>query len=443
MGQSAEKAKRIVLKLKEKGYEAYLAGGCVRDQLMGRPPKDYDIATSALPEEIQAVFPHTEAVGAQFGVILVIEEGEAFETATFRSDLSYKDGRRPEAVRFTNAKEDALRRDFTVNGMFFDPVNGQVIDYIGGQKDLQAKVIRCIGEPEKRFDEDKLRILRAVRFSAELGFQLEPATKAAIPALASAISQVSWERIGIEMNKLLLCPLRRRGIELLDETGLLAQLLPELLAMKGCGQPPEFHPEGDVWIHTLLLMEKLENPSLELAWAALLHDVGKPATRTQAQGDRVRFNEHDIKSAEMAVEICRRFRLSNETTERIRVLIADHMRINQVEKMRVATLKRLFREEYFDDLLALHLVDCLASHGHRDLYEFCVAKKQELEKLGAEQTLKPKPLINGGDLIRMGFRPGPLFKEVLEAVETEQLEGRITEYEQARLFVSDRYKGRS
>ncbi len=442
MPPTFDTAKHLVLTLRRAGHQALLAGGCVRDGLLGRAPKDFDIATSAQPDQVRALFPRSEAVGAAFGVILVIEAGAPYEVATFRQDGSYKDGRRPEWVKFSTAEEDALRRDFTVNGMFLDPETGEILDHVGGREDLAKKVLRCIGSPERRFYEDKLRVLRAVRFAAELGFELEYHTWAAARDFAPQVTQVAWERLAQETGKLLVCAGRRRGLELMDQAGLLKALLPELEALKGVAQPPQYHPEGDVWAHTLLLMEKLEDPGRDLAWAGLLHDTGKPACFSHEPGDRIRFHGHEVKGAEIALAVARRFRLSRDSTDRIVALVRQHLAINQVREMRASTLKRLLRQEIFPDLLALHRADCLASHGDLGLHGFCLEKMEEFGKAGAQEALKPPPLLGGTDLAGMGFKPGPIFRRILDALETEQLEGRILERQQALDFVESHFGGK-
>jgi poly(A) polymerase len=429
----------IIRVLRAYGHEALLAGGCVRDRLMEREPKDFDIATSARPEQVQQAFERTEAVGAAFGVVLVILEGAAYEVATFRTDGAYNDGRHPASVKFASPEEDAQRRDFTVNGMFFDVDADEVMDFVEGRKDLAKKIIRAIGDPLQRFEEDKLRILRAIRFAVQLGFEIESKTWEAVKAYAPQISMVAWERIQVEITKILTSPAARRGVELLDEAGLLDVLLPELLAMKGCSQPEQFHPEGDVWIHTLMVLEELKSPSPTLAWAGLLHDVGKPATWSQAPGERIRFNGHEGAGANIALEICKRLKMSSEATQSILTLVADHLRLNPIKEMKLASLKRLLRREDFRDLLELHRADCAASHGGMDLYEFAKEKLVELEAAENSESLRPEPLLDGADLIALGYAPGPRFKEILNAVEDEQLEGRLLDKEKALEFVKNKY----
>lgn len=428
-------AERIVERLRSAGYEAYFAGGCVRDLLLGVPAKDFDVATSAHPDAVLALFPKTFAVGAHFGVVLVCQEIDGAEivteVATFRSDGVYLDGRHPAEVRFsTSVREDVLRRDFTINGMMLDPVlqrqtcslTSSVLDYVGGQSDLREGIIRAIGEPHRRFEEDKLRMLRAVRFAARFGYAIEPETERAIRQLASGIAQVSRERVRDELTRMLTEGRARRAFELLDRTGLLRQVLPEIDKLHGVEQPPEYHPEGDVWIHTLMLLEKLPaGASPTLAWGALLHDVGKPATFSHNPPDRIRFNGHVEVGVCIAHEILRRLRFSNEDCTQILALIENHMRFGDVEKMKDSTLKRFFRLPKFDEHLALHRLDCLSSHGDLGLYNFARRKREELP----EEEVRPKLLVNGRDLIAAGYQPGPRFKELLALAEDAQLEGRI------------------
>ena len=439
MNPSFAGALTIIRVLRAYGYEALLAGGSVRDRLMGREPKDFDIATSARPDQVREAFERTEAVGEAFGVILVILDGAAYEVATFRQDGEYRDGRHPSSISFASPEEDALRRDFTVNAMFFNPDNQEILDFAGGQADLEKKIIRAVGDPNLRFEEDKLRVLRAVRFAVQLGFEIEPGTWAAAKGYAAQISVVAWERIQVELTKILTSPNPRRGIELLDEACLIEPLLPELLPMKGCSQPEQFHPEGDVWVHTLMVMQSLRSPSPRLAWAGLLHDVGKPPTWSQEPGDRIRFNQHESEGAKMAETVCRRLKMSGDSLEGVVTLVADHLRLNPVKEMKLATLKRLLRREDFKDLLELHRADCLASHGGLDLYDYASAKLAEFEAAAASESLRPEPLLDGADLITLGYQPGPLFKEILGAVEDEQLEGRLTGKDAALSFVKSKY----
>src|SRR6266513_2435712 len=432
----------ILRTLHDQGYQAYLVGGCVRDLLLGREPADYDIATDATPEQVMRIFPQTYAVRAQFGVVLVPmaedpsvtsvvdqadvnhgrHRGKTVEVATFRSDIGYSDGRHPDQVRFSkDPRQDVQRRDFTINGLLLDPLKNEVLDFVGGRKDLDAGIIRAIGEPELRFAEDKLRMLRAVRFAARFGYSIEPQTSAAIQKLAPQIHQVSRERVRDELTKMLTEGQAQRAFLLLDETGLLHELLPEIEAMKGVEQPPQFHPEGDVFVHTLLLLEKLPHPCpATLGWGALLHDVGKPPTFRVAP-DRTRFDGHVDVGVKMAEEIRRSLRRSNEDAEQIIALVGIHMRFAQAQQMKESTLKKFMRMPRFEEHLELHRMDCQASHG--DLTSFNFVR----EKIAATpvEVMRPAPLITGDDLIDAGYSPGPRFKEILAAIEDGQLEGRL------------------
>lgn len=434
-------AVEIVRTLRARGYQAYLVGGCVRDLVLGLEPADYDVSTDATPDEVMTVFPRTWAVGAQFGVVLVPIEGDTggrapqqcIEVATFRSDVQYSDGRHPDEVRYTrDAKEDVQRRDFTINGLLLDPLDhDRVLDFVGGRDDIARRVVRTIGDPERRFSEDKLRMLRAVRFAARFGYSIDPATMGAIRQHASAIRQVSRERTRDEILKMLTEGRARRAFELLDESRLLAEVLPEVAAMKGVAQPPQFHPEGDVWVHTLMLLEQLPaGTSKTLALGALLHDVGKPPTFRVAP-DRIRFDGHVEVGVRMAEEICKRFRLSNDETAQVLALVANHMRFADVTRMKTSTFKRFVRLPRFDEHLALHHMDCLASHRDLSLERFT---REKLSQLPAEE-IRPQPLLNGGDLIAEGYAPGPKFKEILSAVEDAQLEGKLASRDAALEFV--------
>jgi len=405
------------------GHEAVFAGGCVRDKLLDNNPQDYDIATSATPAEVMKLFPKSNEVGAHFGVVIAKHAGEHVEIATFRTDGSYKDGRRPETVAFSTPQEDAQRRDFTINGLFEHPETGEVIDYVNGRSDLAARTIRAIGDPTARFTEDSLRLLRAVRFSTTLEFEIEPKTLAAMSECAWLLDRVSPERIRDEFSKILKSPQRRRGLELLVTSGLITHFMPEVLPLIGCEQPPEWHPEGDVYTHTCIMLEMLEpNAPLELCLAVLLHDIAKPPCQTfdHAAG-RIRFNGHDSMGAEMAESILRRLRYPNDTIAAVTQMVGRHMQFMNVQQMRTAKLKRFMAEPNFKLEMELHRVDCGSSNGFTDNYEF-------LEKMAAEfaaEPLIPPPLVTGQDLIKLGLRPGPRFKEILETIQTEQLEGRI------------------
>jgi poly(A) polymerase len=427
---SGRLARRVARQLHQAGHKAYLVGGCVRDLLLDRNPKDYDVATDARPEQILRLFPQARQVGAHFGVMLVLEEGAQVEVATFRSEHAYQDGRHPSRVEFeTGPQQDVLRRDFTVNALLFDPETEEVLDFVGGREDLRAGVIRAIGDPETRFREDHLRMLRAIRFAAGLSFAVEPATMSAIRRLHALIQQVSAERIRDELVRILTEGGARRGFELLDDSNLLAEVLPEVAATKGVSQPPEFHPEGDVWVHTLLMLEGLRSPTPTLALGVLLHDVGKPSTFRIT--DRIRFDGHAELGAEMAVEVLTRLRFSNEEIRQVEALVANHLRFKDVERMRESTLKRFLRLPFFEEHLDLHRLDCVASHGWLDRYHFL---KSKLEELPVEQ-LKPPRLLTGHDLIAAGYRPGPAFHQMLDAVEDAQLETRVRTSEEALALV--------
>ena len=424
-------------RLRAAGHEALFAGGCVRDLLLGREPEDYDIATSAPAGEVQQLFARTVPVGVQFGVVLVLEDGDQFQVATFRRDGAYLDHRHPVEVHFADARRDAERRDFTINGMFLDPETDTVLDYVGGRADLDAGIVRAIGDPDARFDEDRLRLLRAVRFAARFDYAIEPATWQAVQRLASTIVGIAWERIGEEIVKILTEGRARRGFELLSAAGLLAILLPEIEALRGVLQSPDFHPEGDVFTHTMLCLDKLdpERHGEPLALAVLLHDVAKPACATRHPDGRVSFHGHCEQGAVGAAEICQRLRRSRETGEQVAWLVANHLRHVQAPKMRVSTLKRFLAEPLIDDLLELTRIDTLSSTGDLGAYELCRSKQAELLQ---EQPL-PDPLLRGRDLIALGHRPGPLFREILDRAFDAQLEGEITTPEAALAWVQARY----
>jgi poly(A) polymerase len=432
-------ANSICVALHAAGYQALLCGGCVRDLLLGREPADYDLATDATPEQVMALFPDSVAVGAQFGVVFVERDALKVEVATFRADAGYSDGRHPDRVEFTTRpEEDVRRRDFTINGLLLRPENGAVLDFVGGQADLKAGIIRAIGQADRRFREDKLRLMRAARFAARFGFAIEPETWAAIRHDAREVTDVSAERLRDELSKLLTEGAAQRGFALLDETSLLAAVLPEIAAMKGVEQPPQYHPEGDVWTHTLMMLEGLPaGCSATLAWGVLLHDVGKPATfRSAAEtGDRIRFDGHVNVGIRLAEEICRRFRFSNEETKQILALVGNHMRFKDVEQMRPATLKRFLRLPRFEEHLELHRLDCLSSHGRLDAYAYLGRLLQETPP----EQIRPRRLLTGDDLSAMGYRPGPLFSEILRSLEDAQLDGEIETEEQAREYVRSKF----
>jgi len=436
----------IIQTLRQQGFQAYLVGGCVRDLLLKREPADYDVATNATPDQVMEIFPETYAVGAQFGVVLVpLPENQkdgtderpsvktkAIEVATFRSDLGYSDGRRPDEVRFSeHPREDVARRDFTINGMMLDPASGEVLDFVGGRKDLEAGVVRAIGDPGRRFAEDKLRMLRAVRFAARLGYSIEPETLTAIQRQANEIQMVSRERVRDELTRMLTEGHGRRAFLLLEESRLLQEVLPEISAMQGVRQPPEFHPEGDVFVHTLLLLNHLPHPcSATLAWGALLHDVGKPATFRVAP-ERIRFDGHVEVGVKIAEDICERLRFSKHDAEQVIALVDNHMRFSHATRMKESTLKKFLRMPEFEEHMALHRADSLASHGNLSTYEFVRKKMTEMPP----EKIRPKPLVTGDDLISAGYEPGPRFREILDAVENAQLEERLLTREAGMEFV--------
>jgi poly(A) polymerase len=444
-----EFATSVVRELRGHGFQAYFAGGCVRDMLLGLDPADYDVTTDATPSQVMRIFPKTYAVGAQFGVVLVPipeeiryetlppEHPHAVEVATFRSDGIYSDGRHPDRVEYSKRpQEDVQRRDFTINGLLMDPLDGdRVLDFVGGREDLAEGVVRAIGDPELRFREDKLRMLRAVRFAARFGYVIEPRTFVAIQKLASQINQVSRERVRDELTKMLTEGHAQAAFELLDKTGLLARVLPEIDRMHGVEQPPQYHPEGDVFVHTMLLLEKLwPRCPRTLAWGALLHDVGKPATFRVAP-DRIRFDGHVEVGVRMAEAICRRLHMSGEDTEQIAALVANHMRFGDAGRMKESTLKRFLRLPKFDEHLDLHRLDCLSSHGDLTLYNFVRERRMDV----SEEEMRPQPLLSGRDLIAMGYRPGPQFHEILTSVEDAQLEGSLRTRDEALSFVASEF----
>lgn len=425
-------ARQIAATLRAAGHAALFAGGCVRDRLLGAKAADFDIATSARPEEVERLFRRTVAVGAQFGVTVVVESGHEFEVATFRADGAYLDGRRPESVTFSNAEGDARRRDFTINGLFYDPVEERVIDYVGGRADLDARVIRAIGDARERFAEDKLRVLRGVRFAARLGFEIESETWRAIRDGAAQIHAVSAERIRDELVKILAHPRRVRGFDLLDASGLLRELLPEVEALKGCEQPPEFHPEGDVFVHTRIMLGMLRpEASLPLVLGVLFHDIGKPPTFQRDETGRIRFNGHESVSARMTRDILTRLRFSNAEIDATEAIVQNHMAFKDVQQMRTARVKRFLARETIDDELELHRVDCGSSHGMLNNYDFLLAKREEF----ASEPLIPPPLLTGHDLIALGWKPGPHFKRALDAVQTLQLESALHSREEALAWI--------
>src|SRR6202171_1270322 len=431
-----EAARRIAARLRESGHVAYFAGGCVRDLVRGLAPKDFDVATDAPPEVVQKIFPHTYAVGAKFGVIVVVENGTNFEVATFRSDDAYVNGRRPVSVHFSSPEEDAKRRDFTINGMFLDPVANEVIDFVGGRADVEARLVRAIGDPAQRFTEDRLRMLRAVRFAPALDYKIDNQTWDALVANAASINEISAERIREELVRIFLSPKRVRGWDLLDSSGLMRAILPEVDAMKGCLQPEQFHPEGDVFQHTRLMLSLLpEKVSGPLVCSILFHDVAKPVTATVDETGRIRFNEHDRIGAEMTEAIMGRLRFSRAEIDATIEMVRQHMVFMDVPKMRVAKLKRFMARPTFEDERELHRVDCASSHRMMDNYEFLLRKREEF----ANEPIIPPPLVRGDDLIALGLKPGPRFGEILEAAETRQLEGTLRNREEALEWLKREY----
>ncbi len=421
-------ALEIVRGLQASGFRALWTGGCVRDMLMGLSPRDYDIATNADLQKVIGIFPHAQEVGVHFGVVIVRLGDYTYEVARFRRDLKYSDGRHPDGVVFVDEEEDAKRRDFTINGMFYDPIADEVLDYVGGRADIKKKVIRTIGDPHARFCEDRLRMLRAVRFACRYHWPIEDETRQAIGKLSASIDTISPERIRDEVVKILTEGNAPLGVRWLIDLGLMAVFMPEVVAMDGVPQPPEFHPEGDVLTHALIMLGLMHNPSPELAMGVLLHDVGKPPTYQVR--DRIRFHNHTKVGREMAEKICKRLRFSSEQTRHIAALVADHHKFMHVREMRPSKLKRFLRTDRFEDHLKLHRLDCLSSHGALDNYTFC---KTALETLEAEH-IRPEPLIDGYDLIAMGQTPGPAFKQVLRAVEDAQLEGRVASRDEALIL---------
>ena len=421
MDSSEHTALKILKQIRTAGFTAFFAGGSVRDKLLGRAAKDYDIATSATPDQIEALFPKTVAVGKAFGVIVVVQDGTETEVATFRADGGYQDGRRPDSIHFCGAKEDAKRRDFTVNGMFYDPVADKVIDYVGGQADLGKKVIRAIGDPEKRFTEDHLRMLRAVRFAHTLGFSMDDATRAAIQQHAPDLARISAERIENEFSRTLTESLRPGdALRELVELGLMEYIIPEILPLIGQEQPPEFHPEGDVFVHTCLMLNLMKNPTRALAYTVLLHDVGKPATAFMG-ADRLRFHGHERKSAEMAEKILRRLKLPVKEIRQIVTAVDGHMRFKDVQKMNKSTLRKLMGAETFDLELELHRLDCSGSHGLLDNYHFLLAKAEEMKN----EPILPDRWVSGKDLRELGVASGLRMGELIQLAYDAQLEGRF------------------
>lgn len=429
-------ARDIVHQLRKAGHTAYFVGGCVRDLLLGVPPVDFDVATSAIPEQILQLFPAANLVGVSFGVVIVRDGDAEVEVATYRRDHEYHDGRRPTSVVFEpEPVHDVERRDFTINALLYDPETGDVLDYVGGQNDLHLKTIRAIGNPEKRFREDHLRLLRAVRFSARLQFDIESETEAAIVRLHPLVKDIAPERVRDELVRMLVGPHPRQALEMLERFGMLNELLPEVSDMKGVKQPPAFHPEGDVWTHTLLMLDRMEHATPTLALGVLLHDVGKPPTYTEE--DRIRFNGHVEAGVQITHAIMMRLRFSNEEIREVEALVANHMRFKDAPAMKDSTLKRFMRLPHFDEHLELHRVDCLSSHGSLENYEFVKRRREEF----GEEQIRPQRLLNGNDLAALGVQPGPTMGTLLQAIEDAQLEGRIQTAEEARIYAQSLIAG--
>ncbi len=430
-------AEKIVRRLRAAGHEAFFAGGCVRDHLRAVEPHDYDVATDALPERVAALFPgRSDLVGKSFGVVIVREGGHPIEVATFRCDGPYLDGRHPSSVTFTDAREDAGRRDFTVNALFWDPVSGEIRDYVGGRADLEARLLRAVGDPGRRFEEDRLRLLRAVRFAANLGFEIEAETWRALRERAGQIGVVSAERIRDELSRWLTGPDPARGLDLMDSSGLLAELLPEVAAQKGVDQPPQFHPEGDVFTHVRIMLGRLRGAGEVLAWSVLLHDIGKPVTRSVDRDGRIRFNGHEVVGERMARDLLARLRFSNAKADAICACVANHMTFKDAPEMRVARLKRLLARETFDDELELHRIDCLASHGDLSIYDFLVARRTEL----SGESLRPDPLLRGLDVLERGIAPGPRVGAILREAYELQLNGELRDRDAALAWLKNQLR---
>lgn len=429
-------ATEMVSRLQTAGFAAYWVGGCVRDYLLGREPVDYDIATSAVPDQIEALFRRTVPVGRKFGVMLVLEGGHEFQVATFRAEADYQDGRHPERVTFSDAKADASRRDFTVNGLFYDPVGKVLHDWVGGEADLKAKRLRTIGAPEERFAEDHLRLLRVVRFAAQLDFQIEQETFAALKANAPTIRTVSAERIREELIKLFRPPHAARGLDLLRDSGLLEQILPEIAAMMNCEQTPDYHPEGNVYNHIRLMLTKLPPDAVaSLPWTVLMHDVAKPVTASRnPQTGGINFYGHEKVGAEMAEEILQRLKFPRKQTEEIAAVVLHHMQFKDVKEMRKSTLRRMLMRETFPLELELHRLDCLGSHGMLDHYDFMIEQAKELEK---QPEIRP-PLLTGDDLKALGVKPGPHMGELLAEIREKQLQDELKSGDEARAWVLGR-----
>ena len=432
-------ATHIARKLQAAGFQAFFVGGCVRDSLLGREPQDFDIATDARPDDTERLFPHTIPVGKQFGVVVVIEDGQQYQIATFRAEADYQDGRRPESVRFADAREDAIRRDFTINGLFFDPLTGQLHDWVGGEADLRAKLIRTVGAPEERFGEDHLRMLRAIRFAAQLDFAIAPETFAAVQKLAEKIRVVSAERVREELIKLFAPPHAARGLTLLHESGLMPHVLPELVPTLTCDQSPDYHPEGTVFNHIRLMLAQLPCPLPDesLPWAVLLHDIAKPSTSSVADDGTIHFYTHEKVGAQMAEEILQRLKFPRQQTDDVVAAVLHHMQFKDAPHMRKATLRRMLMRPTFPLELELHRLDCLGSHRRLDLYDFV---REQQQHLNDRPHLLP-PLLTGGDLIQLGVKPGPAMGALLTELRDLQLGEELTTADEARAWVEKRLSG--
>ena len=429
-------AVKIIEILSDAGFESYIVGGAVRDLLIEKNPKEYDICTSATPNEINKIFKNSKLVGQSFGVSIVLQDKYAFEIATFREDFDYLDGRHPDKVKYTkNVEHDVKRRDFTVNGLLFDPIAHKIIDYCDGLLDLKNKIIRTIGDPFERFSEDYLRILRAIRFSNQLNFEIEKKTAIAMDELSHKVVNISIERVRDEISKILLSLSPAKGIRLLDKYHILNTFIPEILEMKNIQQPPDFHPEGDVFVHTCLVLDKLSEStsenSIEVVYGALFHDIGKPDTYDKT--DRIRFNRHEYVGANKTEKICKRLKFSNKQTELIVSLVKEHMKFGNIKNMKKSTFKKFVSMENFNDHLKLHKADCLGSHGDLSLYDFTL---QKLDQLNNEPIL-PKPFLNGNDLINLGIKPGPIYKSILSQIFDDQLEGNIKSRDEALIKLKE------
>ena len=429
-----EAAIDIVHRLRAAGFEAYLVGGCVRDALLGREPHDWDVATAATPDAAAPLFEAVQEVGRQFGVLRV-QSGDAWiEVATFRTEGPYGDGRHPDAVRYATAREDAERRDFTVNALFLDPDSGKILDFVGGLSDLESRLVRAVGDPQARFAEDALRLLRAVRFACRLDFAIEPATWSAVCREAARLRTTSAERVRDEFLAILTGAAPRRGLELLLEAGLLQEFAPEVAALRGVGQGVRHHPEGDVWEHTLRMFAHATRPSPTLALGILLHDVGKPAVRTETDGE-VRFHGHVEAGLEIASRVLERLRVPNRVSEGVLALVGQHMRFLDAGRMKRSTLRRFLLQEHFDDLLELHRLDALGSRGDLASYELCRAERAAVER----DPPQVRPLLSGHDLMALGYAPGPRLGEILTRLVDAQLEGEVGDRETARAWVERHY----